>query len=91
MLVSENPTTLQKGEIVSDVNARYSDYSRHNYSRGESASIPKEEIIELFEFVETGAITQQEFCEIATEMIERAVTRPTARHFHHHGRTRRKG
>ena len=76
---------------MSDINAPYSDYPGHNYSSGESASIPKEQIVELFEFVETGAITQQEFCEIATEMIERAVTRPTARHFHPHGRSRTKG
>jgi hypothetical protein len=91
MPIPDKLMILQKGEIVSDVSASYYPWPRHNHSTGESISIPKEEIVELFEFVETGAITQQEFCDMASEMIERAVTRPTAPRFHHHGRTRRKG
>ena len=54
------------------------DWPKHNYQSGERISIPREQIVELFQFVETGAITEKEFCEIATEIIERAVTRPTA-------------
>jgi len=63
---------------VSDLNASYFDWPKHNYSTGKSGSIPKEEIVKLFEFVETGAITEKEFCEMATEIVKRAVTRPTA-------------
>ena len=70
--------TFQKGESMSDLSARYFDWPKHNYKSGESASIPKEEIIKLFEFVETGAITEKEFDEMATEIIERAVVRATA-------------
>ena len=62
---------------MSEVNARYSDWPEHQRS-GEGTSIPKEKIVELFDYVETGAITEKEFCEMATEIIERAVTRPTA-------------
>jgi hypothetical protein len=58
---------------VSDLNIRYSDWPKHNYQSEESASIPKEEIVKLFEFVESEAITEKEFCEMATEIIERAV------------------
>jgi len=35
--------------------------------------MPKEEIVKLFESVESEAITEKEFCEMATEIIERAV------------------
>jgi hypothetical protein len=38
---------------VSDLNIRYSDWPKHNYQSEESASIPKEEIVKLFEFVES--------------------------------------
>ena len=62
---------------MSDFNASYSDWPKHNYSSRESGSIPKEQIVKLFEFVETGAITEKEFDEMATEIIERAVTKPT--------------
>lgn len=62
---------------MSDLNASYFDWPKHNYSSGESGSIPKEEIVKLFKFVETGAITEKEFDEVVTEIIERAVTRPT--------------
>lgn len=58
---------------MSDLNIRYSDWPKHNYQSEESASIPKEEIVKLFEFVESEAITEKEFCEMATEIIERAV------------------
>ena len=58
---------------MSELNIRYSDWSKHNYQSGESSSIPKEEIVKLFESVETEAITEKEFCEMATEIIERAV------------------
>jgi hypothetical protein len=52
---------------------RYSDWSKHNYQSGGSSTIPKEEIVKLFESVESEAITEKEFCEMATEIIERAV------------------
>ena len=58
---------------MSDLNGRYFDWPKHNYPSGERALIPKEEIVKLFEFVETGAITEKEFDEMATEIIERAV------------------
>jgi len=58
---------------VSDLNSRYFGWSKHNYQSGESASMPKEEIVKLFESVESEAITEKEFCEMATEIIERAV------------------
>jgi len=58
---------------VSDLNVRYSDWPKHNYQSEESSSIPKEEIVRLFMSVETGAITEKEFCEMASEIIERAV------------------
>ena len=56
-----------------DLDVRYYDLSKHNYQSGESALIPKEEIIKLFEFVEPEAITEKEFCQMATEIIQRAV------------------
>ena len=58
---------------MSDLNIRYSDWSEHNYQSGESSTIPKEEIVKLFESVESEAIIEKEFCEMATEIIERAV------------------
>jgi hypothetical protein len=58
---------------VSDLNLRYFNSSKNNYQSEESASIPKEEIVKLFESVESEAITEKEFCEMATEIIERAV------------------
>ena len=63
---------------MSDLDVRYFDWPKGNYSSGESTSIPKEEIVELFKSVDAGAITEKEFCEMATEIVERAVTRPTA-------------
>jgi len=62
---------------LSDLNTRYSDWSKYNYQSGESSSIPKEAIVELFEFVESEAITEKEFCEMATEIIQRAVMENT--------------
>ena len=50
---------FQKGEIVSDLNVCYFDWPEHNYQSGESTSIPKQEIVKLFEFVETEAITER--------------------------------
>jgi len=58
---------------VSDLNSRYFAWSKHNYQSGKSASIPKEEIVKLFESLESEAITEKEFCEMATEIIQRAV------------------
>lgn len=58
---------------MSDFNSRYFGWSKRNYQSEESAPIPKEEIVKLFEFVESEAITEKEFCEMATEIIERAV------------------
>jgi len=58
---------------VSDIDVRYFDWAKHAYQSRESASIPKEAIVKLFEFVETEAITEREFCEMATEIIQRAV------------------
>ena len=49
------------------------DWPKHDYQSEEPISIPKEQIVELFKFVETGAITEKEFCEMATEIIQRAV------------------
>ena len=69
---------MQRGEIVSYLRASYFDWPKHNCPSQESRSIPKEEIVKLFEFVETGAITEKEFCEMATEIVEKTVTRPTA-------------
>jgi hypothetical protein len=63
---------------VTELNARYSDWPEHHRSNEGCSSIPKEKIVELFDYVETGAITEKEFCEMATEIIERAVTRSTA-------------
>lgn len=72
-----NSETLQRGETVSDLDVRYFDWSKHNCQSKESTSIPKEKIVKLFEFVETEAITEKEFCEMATEIIERAFMRTT--------------
>ena len=63
---------------MSDLKASDFDLPKRNYSSVESISIPKAEIVKLFKFVETGAITEKEFCEIATEIVEKAVTRPTS-------------
>ena len=62
---------------MSDLNVYYFDWPEHNYQSGESTSIPKQEIVKLFEFVETEAITEREYCEMVTEMIKRAVMRTT--------------
>lgn len=77
ILICQEFETFWKGETVSNLSSNF-DWSKHNYQSGERASIPKEEIVELFKFVETGAITEKEFCEMATEIIERAVARPPA-------------
>ena len=58
---------------MSELKERYFDWPKNNYQSEESASIPKEEIVKLFEFVETEAITEKEFCEMANEIIKRAV------------------
>ena len=63
---------------MSGLTTRYTDWPKQDYPSGESASLPKEEIVKSFEFAETGAITEKEFDEMATEIIERAVTKPTA-------------
>ena len=59
-------------------NLRYFDWTTRNYSSRESTSIPKDQIVKLFRFVETGEITEKEFCEMATEIIERVVKRATS-------------